>query len=87
MLSNSLSHRLALPIHACARVRGATLRIGETIEYALGDRRNGYLVPAAGAVEINATRIDAHAGAAINNIGAVKITAIQDSERIMVDAL
>jgi redox-sensitive bicupin YhaK (pirin superfamily) len=85
MLSNSLSFRLALPIHARARVRGATLTVGETIEYALGDRRNGYLVPAAGAVEI--TRIAAHAGAAVNNIGAVKITAIQDSERVMVDAL
>jgi len=87
MLSNSLSHRLALPIHARARVRGATPRVGETIEYALGDRRNGYLVPAAGAVEINATRIDVHAGAAVNNIGAIKITAVQDSELVMVDAL
>ena len=87
MLSNSLSFRLALPIHARARVRDATPRVGETIEYALADRCNGYLVPAAGAVEINATRIAAHAGAAVNNIGAVKIAAVQDSEFVMVDAL
>jgi hypothetical protein len=87
MLSNSLSHRLALPIHACARVRGATRGVGETSEYALGDRCSGYLAPGAGAIEISGTRSDAHAGAAVNNIGAVKITAIQDSEFVMVDAL
>jgi hypothetical protein len=41
----------ALPIRALARVLGGTLKVGETVEYALGERRYGYLVPATGAVE------------------------------------
>jgi quercetin 2,3-dioxygenase len=36
----------ALPIRARARVLGAMLKVGETVEYALGERRYGYLVPA-----------------------------------------
>jgi hypothetical protein len=80
MLSNSLSHRLAPPMHAQACVRGA-------IEYAPGDHRNGYLVTAGGAVEINALRIEVCAAAAVDNTSHVKITAIQGSELVMVDAL
>src|SRR6185437_1497486 len=40
----------ALPIRARARVLGATLKAGETVDYALAAGRHGYLVPAAGAV-------------------------------------
>jgi redox-sensitive bicupin YhaK (pirin superfamily) len=76
----------ALPIRANARVLGATLRTGETVEYALGDRRHGYLVPASGAVEINGVRIEARDGAAITDVAVVRITAIEDSEVVMVDA-
>jgi quercetin 2,3-dioxygenase len=39
----------ALPIRADARVLGATLKAGESVEYALGTQRRGYLVPASGA--------------------------------------
>ena len=40
----------ALPIRADARVLGATLKAGESVEYDLGAARRGYLVPAVGAV-------------------------------------
>jgi quercetin 2,3-dioxygenase len=76
----------ALPIRARARVLGATLKAGETVEYALGERRLGYLVPASGAVEVNGVRIDARDGAAIKDVAVVKITAIEESELVMVDA-
>jgi len=76
----------ALPIRARARVLGATLKVGETVEYALGDRRHGYLVPASGAVEVNGVRIDARDGAAIKDVATLRITAIEDTELVMVDA-
>ena len=68
----------ALPIRAQARVLGATLKVGETVEYALGERRHGYLVPASGAVEVNGVRIDARDGAAIKDVAVVRITAIEE---------
>ena len=76
----------ALPIRALSRVLGATLKVGEAVEYALGERRHGYLVPASGAVEVNGVRIDARDGAAIKDVAVVRITAIENSELVMVDA-
>jgi redox-sensitive bicupin YhaK (pirin superfamily) len=80
------SDKDALPIRARARVLGATLKVGDMVEYALGQGRHGYLVPAAGAVEINGLRIDARDGAAIKQVAVVRITALEDSELVMVDA-
>ncbi|MBY0511095.1 MAG: pirin family protein [Rhodospirillaceae bacterium] len=76
----------ALPIRSDARVLGATLKAGETIDYAIGAARKGYLVPAAGAVDVNGTRINALDGAAIEEEANVRITALEDSEIVMVDA-
>jgi redox-sensitive bicupin YhaK (pirin superfamily) len=76
----------ALPIRAHARVLGATLKAGETVEYALAEGRHAYLVPASGAVEINGVRIGARDGAAIKDAALVSITALEDSEIVMVDA-
>jgi quercetin 2,3-dioxygenase len=80
------SDKDALPIRARARVLGAMLKVGETVEYALGERRYGYLVPALGAVEVNGLRINARDGAAIKDVAVVRIKAIRDSEVLMVDA-
>ncbi|RAK56668.1 pirin family protein [Phenylobacterium deserti] len=76
----------ALPIRTDARVVGATLKSGETAEYALGASRHGYLVPAAGAVEVNGVRLDARDGAAIKNEDVLRITALEDAEIVLVDA-
>jgi quercetin 2,3-dioxygenase len=76
----------ALPIRADARVLGATLKAGESVEYAFAPRRHGYLVPAAGAVEVDGVRIDARDGAAIKDAAVVKIKAIEDSELVLVDS-
>jgi redox-sensitive bicupin YhaK (pirin superfamily) len=76
----------ALPIRSPARVLGAALKVDETVDYVLGQRRHGYLVPASGAVDVNGVRVGARDGAAIKDIGVVRITALEDSELIMVDA-
>jgi redox-sensitive bicupin YhaK (pirin superfamily) len=75
----------ALPIRANARVLGATLKSGESLEYAFDDERHGYLVPAFGAIEVNGVRIDARDGAAIKDIPILKITALEASELVLID--
>ena len=75
----------ALPIRANARVLGASLKAGEHIEYALGDQRYGYLVPAKGAVELNGVKLDARDGAAIRDEPKLQITALEDAELVLVD--
>ena len=76
----------ALPIRTDARVVAATLKAGETAEYALGHDRRAYLVPATGAVEIEGVRVNARDGAAIQDVDTLKVTAIEDSEVVFVDA-
>lgn len=76
----------ALPIRTDARVAGATLRAGEIAEYPLGKDRKAYLVPASGVVQIDDVRIRARDGAAISDVDILKVTAIEDSEIILVDA-
>ncbi|MES2496580.1 MAG: pirin family protein [Pseudomonadota bacterium] len=76
----------ALPIRAEARVVGATLKAGETAEYRIGKDRRGYLVPAIGAIEIDGLRVNARDGAAISDLDVIRVTAIEDSEIVLVDA-
>ncbi|AAK23453.1 pirin family protein [Caulobacter vibrioides] len=76
----------ALPIRTDARVLGATLKAGETTTYALGKDRSGYLVPAAGVVEVNGVRLNARDGAGIKDEAVITITALEDAELVLVDA-
>lgn len=75
----------ALPIRANARVVGATVKAGETAVYPLGKDRKAYLVPATGRVEIDGQTVEARDGAAIGELDEVRITAIEDSEVVLVD--
>jgi quercetin 2,3-dioxygenase len=76
----------ALPIRADARVLATTLKAGESAEYAPGKTRKLYLVPAAGAVDVNGVRVNARDGVAIRDEARLKITALEDSELVLVDA-
>ncbi|RZT91671.1 hypothetical protein EV681_4427 [Advenella incenata] len=77
----------ALPIRSDARVSGATVRAGGTVEYQFSDaHRYGYLVPAVGTIEINGIRLSAGDGVAIHDENIVRITAHADAELILVDA-
>ncbi len=76
----------ALPIRADARVVGATLRAGETATYESAADRHLYLVPATGKVRIGEVEVNARDGAAITGLTRIEITAVEDSELVLVDA-
>jgi quercetin 2,3-dioxygenase len=76
----------ALPIRADARVLATTLKAGESAEYTAEKARHLYLVPAAGSVEVNGVRVNARDGAAIRDEAKLTITALEDSELVLVDA-
>jgi len=76
----------ALPIRTDARVLGATLKAGETVEYTIGAERRAYVVPAAGSVRIGEITARARDGVAIEGLDAFTVTALEDSEIVMVDA-
>jgi redox-sensitive bicupin YhaK (pirin superfamily) len=76
----------ALPIRTDARVLGATIKAGDTVEYPTGATRKIYLVSAVGAIEVNGVRIEARDGAAIANENTLTIKALEDAEVVMVDA-
>ncbi|HTV44069.1 MAG TPA: pirin family protein [Stellaceae bacterium] len=76
----------ALPIRSDARVLGATLRVGESVDYPLGKERHGYLVPAKGRVEVNGVTLDARDGAAIHGENGLRVRALDEAELVLVDA-
>jgi hypothetical protein len=76
----------ALPIRADARVLGATLKAGDSAQYKLGATRHGYLVPAVGSIEVNGVKLAARDGAAISDVDVLTVTALEDSEVVLVDA-
>lgn len=76
----------ALPIRANARVAGANLNPGETLEYRFSDvTRLGYLVAARGRVTVNGIAMDAQDGAAISGEQSIAVTAMEAAELVMVD--
>lgn len=76
----------ALPIRSNARVLGATVKAGDSLTYGLTPDRHAYLVPATGKVRIDGVEVNARDGAAITGVDAITITAIEDSELVLVDA-
>ena len=76
----------ALPIRTDARVLGASLKAGESTEYALGEARLGYLVPARGRIEVNGVTLEERDGAAISDEAVVRVTALDDAELVLVDS-
>ncbi len=77
----------ALPIRTDARVLGATLKAGETLEYNFSSpERYGYLVAAKGKIDINGQQFNARDGAAIHQEEKIIITALEEAELVLVDA-
>jgi redox-sensitive bicupin YhaK (pirin superfamily) len=76
----------ALPIRTDARVAGATIKAGETVSYRAAPGRHLYLVPATGRIEVNGVAAGARDGVAIRDVSDLAITAIEDSEVVLVDA-
>jgi len=76
----------SLPIRAEARVLGATLKAGDTVTYDTAPDRHLYLVPATGKVRLGQVDVAARDGAAITGLDRIEVTAIEDSELVLVDA-
>jgi redox-sensitive bicupin YhaK (pirin superfamily) len=76
----------ALPIRANARVLAATLKAGDSVDYAVGEGRHAYLVPATGAITIDDETINTRDGAALSGGRTVRITALDEAEIVLVDS-
>jgi len=75
----------ALPIRADARVLGATILAGETVEQTIGQGRKVYLVPTSGEIEVNGVKVNPRDGVAIADVETLTIKAVNDAEIVMVD--
>jgi quercetin 2,3-dioxygenase len=76
----------ALVINADARVLGATLHNGGTLNYTVADGHHAYLVVARGSIQIGDQVINARDGVAIGP-GTLQINATEEAEIVMVDSL
>lgn len=85
VLASGQSDDDALPIRADARLVAATLAAGESAEYPLSVARKAYLVAASGRIEVNDVPAAARDGVAITEVEVVRVTALEDSEVILVD--
>ncbi|WP_150303321.1 pirin family protein [Pseudomonas saliphila] len=75
----------ALPIRADARLVAATLQAGETAEYRIAAGRKIYLVPASGRIQVNEVEAVAGDGVAIRDEELLQVTALEESEIVLVD--
>ena len=74
-----------LHINSDARILGATLKAGETLEYSADPARHLYLVPSA-KVDVNGSVADKRDGVAITGESKVTVKAEEDAELVLVDA-
>lgn len=76
----------ALHIRTNAKVAAATLKAGQSTQYSIGDGRKVYLVGAEGRYEVNGVEVKARDGVAIRDESVITVTALEDSEIVLVDA-
>jgi len=74
-----------LRINSDARILGATLKAGETLQYKVDPSRHLYLVPSA-KVDVNGTQAEKRDGVAITGESVVTVKAEEDAELVLVDA-
>ena len=75
-----------LMIRQDARVVGATVEAGKSVDYAFAPGRAGYLVLADGTGSVNGVALGTRDGAAIQNETKITIEAETDLELVLVDA-
>jgi redox-sensitive bicupin YhaK (pirin superfamily) len=85
LLASGVGDDGVLHINSDARILGATLKAGETLEYAVDPARHLYLVPSA-KVDVNGTKAEKRDGVAITAVDKVTVTAEEDAELVLVDA-
>ena len=77
----------ALPIRQDAKVLGATLEAGQSLDVTLTGERKGYLVLAKGEVELNGEVLKARDGAALTGPLTANIKNLSGSELVLVDTV
>lgn len=75
----------ALPIHADARVRVATLREGVAVQHVLPMPGSAYLVADQGRLDVNHVRLAPRDGAAIHDETQLTLTARDDTDVVIVE--
>ena len=76
----------SLLIRADAKVLAATLKAGETIELPLDPARHQYLVSVGGDIDANGHRAAPRDGVAITGESNLTVTALSDTELVLVDS-
>jgi len=76
----------ALPIRSDAKVLAATLKAGDTLDYAAEPWRHQYLVAAKGSVRVNGIEAGTRDGVAITDLDAISVEALEDAELVLVDS-
>ncbi|MDF0540880.1 pirin family protein [Sphingobium sp. H39-3-25] len=87
LASGFCEDREALRIRADARLLGGTLKAGENVTHESAEGRHIYLVPATGRIAIDGQTIETRDGAALTGGAPITITAIEDSEIVLVDSI
>lgn len=77
----------ALRIRQDAKILGATLKTGESLDYEVKSGRYGYFVLAAGSVEVNGEVLNARDGAAVTGAEIITLKALADAEIVFVDTI
>lgn len=75
----------ALPINADARLLGATLRRGDVLTHPLAPGRQAYVVSTLGRATLNGIELAARDGAAVRGEAVMTITALDDTEIVLVE--
>ncbi|SIT46073.1 Pirin-like protein CC_1473 [Paraburkholderia piptadeniae] len=77
----------ALPIHADARVRIATLREGTTVHHVLPTSRRAYLVADHGRLDVGEVRLAPRDGVAVRDESQLTLVARDDTDVVIVELL
>jgi redox-sensitive bicupin YhaK (pirin superfamily) len=77
----------ALTINADARVLNAVMKAGETLVRPLPSGIRAYLVPTTGHIAVNGQEMGPRDGAAIHDETAISVTALEDTEVILVELI
>jgi redox-sensitive bicupin YhaK (pirin superfamily) len=77
----------ALFINAEARVLGATLQAGEVIVHRFREGRRAYVVSTTGRIDLQGHRLGPRDGAAISDEAVITITALDDTNIVLVELL
>ena len=85
LLASGAADDGVLTINTDARILGAALKAGETLEYEADPARHLYLVPS-GRVKVNGHDAAARDGVAITGEEKIIVQAGEDSELVLVDA-